>query len=308
MPKEKRAPGFAKTVSLLAFGLTLMTGASWGVVNGVYALAARFGWSWPGGSATWAMLLNDGAIYLAGLPFLLLLGRFVPSCAPMPLIPRQPLTPGCFARLGCIAYAGSYLANLVTVVLLMLLRLLAGGGLTAGRVNTLLEGLPPLWGFLLVAVLPAVCEELVFRGYLYKKLIRFGEGPYILLSGFLFGTYHGNLEQFFYAFVMGCCLAFLVCRTGSVLYGVLLHFLMNFLSVCVLLPLENSFAFTALLGWAMLAVIGMGIGFFVQLRRGLRFARSPALPGHPAAAALLNPGMLTWIICFALLAVLNLIS
>ena len=47
MPKEKRAPGFAKTVSLLAFGLTLMTGASWGVVNGVYALAARFGWSWP---------------------------------------------------------------------------------------------------------------------------------------------------------------------------------------------------------------------------------------------------------------------
>lgn len=301
------APGFAKTVSLLAFGVTLMMGANWGVVNGVYWLAARYGWGWPGASATWALLLNDAAIYLAGLPFLLLLGRFVPSAAPLPLAVRRPLGVGCFARLGCIGYAGAYLANLASIALLAGLRWLLGGGPGLGQVTGVLDGLPPLTAFLLVALLPAVCEELVFRGYLYKKLIRFGQGPYILLSGFLFGTYHGNLEQCFYAFVLGCWLAFLVCRTGSLVYGMLLHFLINFLSSCVLLPLAEDRAVMAMLGFALLALIGLGIGFFAQLFRSLRFPRSPALPAHPVAAALLNPGMLTWVVCFALLAALNLI-
>lgn len=307
MAKERGQAGFAKTVSLLAFGFTLMQGVSWGVVNGVYTLAARYGWAWPGGSAAWALLLNDGAIYLAGLPLLLLLGRFVPNGAPLPLAPRRPLSLGCFVRFGCIGYAGSYLANLATLALLAGLRWAMGGGLSTGHVAAVLDGLPPLANVLLVAVLPAACEELVFRGYLYKKLIRFGEVPYILLSGFFFGTFHGNLEQAFYAFVLGCWLAFLVCRTGSAVYGMLLHFLINFFSACVLPLLEGSLLFTALAGWAVVAMIGFGIGFFVQMRRSLHFGRPPSLPPHPAAAALLNPGMLTWIICFALLAALNLI-
>ena len=144
-------------------------------------------------------------------------------------------------------------------------------------------------GLLLVAVLPAVCEELVFRATYTKKLIRFGEGPYILLSGFLFGTYHGNLEQFFYAFVMGCCLAFWCAARAACCTACCCTFLMNFLSVCVLLPLENSLAFAAFLGWAMLAVIGMGIGFFVQLRRGLRLP-APRAARPPGGGRAFEPG------------------
>lgn len=301
-------PGFAQTVSLLAIGFTLMQAVSWSVVNGAYLLANRYGWLWPGASVTQALLLNDGAIYLAGLPFLLLLGRLVPSGAPLPLAPVRPLSLSCFARLGCVCYAAVYLANILSLALLALFRLLFKQPVLPGMVNSLLDGTPPLTALLLVALLPAVCEELVFRGYLYKKLIRFGEGPYILLSGFFFGTFHGNPEQALYAFALGCCLAFLVCRTGSVVYGVLLHFTINFFSSCVLLQLAGDSILTALLGVGLLGVIGLGIGFFTKMFRGLRFKRTGALPRHPVAAALLNPGMLTWIILFALLVCLTLIN
>lgn len=93
---------------------------------------------------------------------------------------------------------------------------------------------------LLMAVLPAFAEEFVFRGVLFGTYKRSKMLPAALLSGFLFGCMHLNLNQFLYAFVLGVYMAFLVEATGSILSAMLAHFTVNFTSVVM------SYALSAL--------------------------------------------------------------
>lgn len=86
----------------------------------------------------------------------------------------------------------------------------------------------------MLALVPAVCEELLFRGYAQRQFER-SAGPAggVLLSGILFGLYHLRLSQLLPLAVLGCFLAYLTWRTGSVLPAVLGHLLHNGLAVVV---------------------------------------------------------------------------
>ena len=85
--------------------------------------------------------------------------------------------------------------------------------------------------FLGAALLPAVVEELVFRGAVMQSLRRFGDGFALLASSILFGLCHGNLVQAPMAFVTGLAIGYFVLRTGSLYTGILIHFVNNGLAV-----------------------------------------------------------------------------
>jgi sodium transport system permease protein len=87
------------------------------------------------------------------------------------------------------------------------------------------------WQLLLVlGVVPAVCEELAFRGFILSGLLRrFRPWKAMLLSSFLFALYQMNVFQFVPHFVFGVVLALLVQRTGSVGPAVLFHLVWNLL-------------------------------------------------------------------------------
>lgn len=87
---------------------------------------------------------------------------------------------------------------------------------------------------LLVAVLPCVCEESVYRGFFYQQYKNYHPWKAILLSGFLFGLMHGNLNQFCYATAMGIVFALLIEATGSILSTMLIHFAINGFSVVMM--------------------------------------------------------------------------
>ena len=87
--------------------------------------------------------------------------------------------------------------------------------------------------FLTVVIAP-IMEELIFRKLLLDRVNPIGEGISILLSGVLFGALHGNLQQFFYATLLGMLLAFIYLKTGKIIYPILFHMLVNFL--CGVLP------------------------------------------------------------------------
>ncbi|MBR6222968.1 MAG: CPBP family intramembrane metalloprotease [Lachnospiraceae bacterium] len=81
---------------------------------------------------------------------------------------------------------------------------------------------------LLVALTPAVAEELTFRGVLfgtYRKTDRLVSAVFV--SALAFGLMHMNLNQFCYAFVLGIVMAVLVEITGSIFASSLLHFCFN---------------------------------------------------------------------------------
>ncbi len=66
-------------------------------------------------------------------------------------------------------------------------------------------------------VLPAVCEELAFRGFILSGLCRrFRPWTAILLSSFLYALYQMNVLQVLPHFLLGIVLALLVLRSGSI--------------------------------------------------------------------------------------------
>lgn len=88
--------------------------------------------------------------------------------------------------------------------------------------------------FFVVAVMPALCEELIYRGVLFRGYRKSGVLIAVLLTAFLFGMMHMNLNQFSYAFVLGVIFAFVTEIIGSILPAVLLHIYINGKSVVVL--------------------------------------------------------------------------
>lgn len=95
-----------------------------------------------------------------------------------------------------------------------------------------IESAPWLSVVLLMAVIPAFCEELAFRGFIFGGLLR-NNSPVraVLVTAVMFGLSHGVLQQSISATVMGILLGWVALRTGSVLPGILIHFGNNALSV-----------------------------------------------------------------------------
>lgn len=98
----------------------------------------------------------------------------------------------------------------------------------------IVQAVPFLGGVFLVAVVPAVVEESVFRGAFYNEYSKIHIRKAALLSGLLFGILHGNFNQFCYAFFMGVLFSLLIEATGSILSSMLVHFLINASSVVML--------------------------------------------------------------------------
>ena len=79
-----------------------------------------------------------------------------------------------------------------------------------------------------IGVLPAVSEELIFRGKLfsgYKKALPVGKA--VLISALIFGMAHFNMQQFLYAFVIGMVFAVMVNSAESIFVSVIPHFIIN---------------------------------------------------------------------------------
>lgn len=95
------------------------------------------------------------------------------------------------------------------------------------EVFKVVSGLPYIVLLFVMAVVPAVFEEItirgiVLRGYKDKSILTAG-----LFTGLIFGMLHLNAQQFLYAAALGVLLAYLVRITGSIYSSILCHFLFN---------------------------------------------------------------------------------
>ena len=133
-------------------------------------------------------------------------------------------------------------ANLAGALLASLL-----GAESAG--TRLPSGGPELFlQFIALCVLPAVTEELFFRGALQGLLRPCGSAAAIFGPALLFSLLHLDAIQGLTALVCGVFLGWLAERSGSILPGILLHFVNNCLAFCNLYlrlyaPGDVSFAF-----------------------------------------------------------------
>lgn len=90
-----------------------------------------------------------------------------------------------------------------------------------------------------ICVIAPICEEYLFRDILLKPLRHFHDGAAAIMSGLVFGLYHGNFDQFAYAAMLGFFYSVIAVRAGSIKPTILLHALNNLL-VCLSVYLPGA--------------------------------------------------------------------
>lgn len=182
----------------------------------------------------------------------------------------------------------------------------AGGTEQLDMINSMVTSGTPA-GLLMTVILAPVVEELIFRKLMLDRIRNFGEKTAIVFSALCFGLFHGNLTQFLYAFTIGLFLGYVYCKTGKVLYTMIMHALVNLISssIMLLIPLFSLGTIgTVILLAVAVAVAAMLIMGFVQLilhlkKKDLRLDNSmiTAIPsGEVVKTVYLNPCVLVFLV------------
>ena len=136
--------------------------------------------------------------------------------------------------------------------------------------------------FVSLCLVPAVTEELFFRGALQGLLRPSGSAAAIFGTALLFGLLHLDLAQGLTAFISAVFLGWLAERSGSILPGMLLHFVNNSLAFLTLYlrlyaPAAAAMAvelfillfFPVFAVWLIWHACGQGFRFSAGLRPGV---------------------------------------
>lgn len=89
------------------------------------------------------------------------------------------------------------------------------------------------FGIIAVTIMAPIVEEMLFRGAIEGHLLRKWKHPAwaVIVSSLIFGLVHYNPAQVPFAFVLGLALGWVYYRTGSLLPGMIMHFVNNTSSV-----------------------------------------------------------------------------
>ncbi len=130
-----------------------------------------------------------------------------------------------------------------------------------------------IWfNLIVISIIAPIFEELFFRKFLIDRTIKYGARASIIISGVLFALFHGNLNQFFYALLLGGFLAYVYIKSGKITYTIILHAIVNFMGSVVSLfvsnsatSLQTSFNFidaSVILIYFMILIISIAIGLY----------------------------------------------
>lgn len=82
-----------------------------------------------------------------------------------------------------------------------------------------------------IAITPAICEEFLFRGLVFKNLEKvIPASKSIFFAGLLFALFHFHPFNIIPLTILGIFLTFIVYHSGSIYTAVICHFLNNFIS------------------------------------------------------------------------------
>jgi len=132
-----------------------------------------------------------------------------------------------------------------------------------GQLQGIFDGAPNIWVVLLVlAVTPAICEELAFRGFILSGLRQMGhKWAAIIISSLFFGAAHGILQQSITACMVGVVIGFLAIHSGSIFTGMVFHLIYNSMSLVLSLQVPGLVEQYPALQWIFHAE---GAGYMYQ--------------------------------------------
>ncbi|KAA1259704.1 CAAX amino terminal protease self- immunity [Rubripirellula obstinata] len=133
---------------------------------------------------------------------------------------------------------------------------------------------------MMIGLTPAVCEELLFRGYIQTRLVKAWHPIIgILIASFLFAIFHMDLVHVIAVFPMGVFLGWVSWRSGSLIPAMMGHFVNNVISVVavVMAPEGEADVLAAPVIAVSLAIIALGIaGMSATVTASIAFGPPPA--------------------------------
>ena len=317
-----------KIFSGLGFRFLIGTLFIYAVQMGVMAIVGAVKPEWLE-NMTISLILAVLPLYLIGMPVLIALVKRMPGEAPA----KKSIKPGQFILALIMCFALMYCGNLVGTLITTVVGVLKGSAVD-NALMTYATGSNMFVTFLYMVICAPILEEYVFRKLIVDRTVQYGQGVAVVLSGLMFGLFHGNLNQFAYAFLLGLFLAFLYVKTGELKVTIGLHMCINFMGAIVSVLLlkaihleeyqqvitcgEDSQAFMdymmkylpAWIGYMIyvfyiLAVLVTGIVLFIVFRRKLAVEPGQIAKGQRFKTVICNPGMLCYCIFWIVMIIIQ---
>ena len=279
----------------------------------------------------WAVYVaSDAPLYLVAMPFaVLIMGK-----SSVIETRKFDMKPGQFFKLLVMCFPLMYVGSLIGNMLASLL----SGGNASNSVSDLAMQFN-VWNVVFLVILGPLFEEWIFRKELISRTRKYGEKTAIVFSALFFALVHMNLFQFFYAFALGLMFGYVYVRTSKLRYSVAMHMIVNFMGgvvapwvvtnididslMNVLTSAENGDG-TAMMQWMgqnatgmmifgiyMLLYCGLiiaGVVLLIRERKNFVFYTAPEeLPrGVRTSTAILNVGVITYIVVTVIITAINL--
>lgn len=97
--------------------------------------------------------------------------------------------------------------------------------------------------FVIVSISPAICEEAVFRGVVMHSFDN-GKNKWIaiVVTGLIFGAFHGNIWRFVPTALLGIMLGYIVYETDNMIYGALFHAINNAMPLLSIFVMKSMYS------------------------------------------------------------------
>ncbi|MDR2267498.1 MAG: CPBP family intramembrane metalloprotease [Christensenellaceae bacterium] len=113
-----------------------------------------------------------------------------------------------------------------------------------------------IFSIIVICALPAICEEIIFRGFLLKALRKSGNTIAAVVTSLIFAIFHLNLNQLLHQFIISFFLCNIVILTNKLIYGQIIHFFNNLVAI-LLATHVPSYANLGAPNWSNALVLGI---------------------------------------------------
>ena len=296
-------------------------GLSFAVIFAITLLLQVVMYSWihisqpAWGDDEWVIwVMSFVPLYLVAVPAGLLILRKVPLQRPTE---TEHWSFGRLAALFPLCLFLMYCGSFIGVCVNWLVQLIIPKAQGANPVSDMITASDVLtWRILFVVILAPIFEEFLFRRQIIDRTRVYGEKRAILLSSIMFGLFHGNISQMFYAFLLGLVFGYVYLRTGKLRYSIILHMLINFMG-SVLAPeilgsldLESDVLPPVVILYLILlcTLFYLGLIFFITRSNRVHFDQAELQLSRKKGFVITwcNIGILVFIACCMVQIILNL--
>lgn len=276
--------GFAVALSMLV--ISFVQGILATIINITNPSIANSGWI--------NYILMGVSYYLIGFPIFYLMVKGLPNGEKRE---SKKLSIGKVLILFFITYAFMIICNLFTTIIMAIVSVIKGGEVVNPIVNVVSNS-DVLGTFIFVGILSPIVEEFMFRKIMLDKLRIYGDKIAIITTAVLFGLFHGNFSQFFYATAIGIVFAYVVLKTGNIKYSIILHIMINMMgSVISLAAMKNDVA-TMIFGLAVWIFVIAGVVLFLINKKKISLSPAEVVieKGQVFKTTALNAGMIVYFV------------